>query len=134
MSKEYQAEWRKKNRKKVREYARKWHAENKERYKEKRAEYYQKTKDDHKRRMRENHLKKTYGITLEQMDEMLTQQNSKCAICKTSLKKRRPCVDHCHQTNAIRGLLCRSCNLKLAVVEDKWFCEKANQYLTKVMK
>jgi len=52
-----------------------------------------------------------YGITIEQYGEMLEAQGGVCAIC------REPCpsgknlaVDHCHETGAVRGLLCARCN------------------------
>lgn len=64
-------------------------------------------------------LKSKYGITEEQYNEMFRVQGGVCAICKfpcTSGDKLS--VDHCHRTNKVRGLLCRSCNLALAAVNE----------------
>lgn len=57
-----------------------------------------------------------YGITRVIYEELLEQQNGVCAICKqpeTRLLYGKVCelsVDHCHETNVIRGLLCNMCN------------------------
>ncbi len=47
----------------------------------------------------------------------LALQNGACAICKKK-RKRWLCVDHCHRTGKIRGLLCTSCNAALGSFED----------------
>jgi hypothetical protein len=63
-----------------------------------------------------------YGITVEQHDEILRKQGGKCAVCAVVLDEkiwlRRPCVDHCHQTNEVRGILCRHCNTGLGHFKD----------------
>ena len=56
-----------------------------------------------------------YGLTTEQFDSMLKEQDSKCKICKRKLHhegsfKEKPHVDHCHSTGKVRGLLCGWCN------------------------
>jgi len=55
-----------------------------------------------------------YGITVEQYDEMVEQQMGRCAICKLvehiDEPGKRLHVDHCHETGAVRGLLCSKCN------------------------
>lgn len=70
---------------------------------------------------RRSWLKKNYGITPEQYQEMLENQNSKCAICKEEgiIKKGKLCIDHSHETNEVRGLLCHGCNLGLGHFQDK---------------
>ena len=69
----------------------------------------------------QHHLRKTYGITLEQYDQMLTEQGGGCAICGTTEpkgKNGRFHVDHCHTEGHIRGLLCHACNLGLGHFKD----------------
>lgn len=60
-------------------------------------------------------LKSRYGLTFEQYNEILKQQNYKCIICGKTKKEniRRLNVDHNHQTGYIRGLLCNFCNSRL---------------------
>lgn len=57
-------------------------------------------------------LKRMYGLTPEQYDELLKSQNHRCAICDRheSEFKIKLAVDHNHVTNEIRGLLCNYCN------------------------
>lgn len=80
--------------------------------------------------MRIHHLKQSYGITLEQYDKMVEDQNGVCAICgNINSNGRRLSVDHNHNTGKVRALLCGGCNARLSVVEDKNFIKKAKQYL-----
>ncbi|WP_130418421.1 endonuclease VII domain-containing protein [Edaphobacter modestus] len=55
----------------------------------------------------------TDGITAEQYEKMLADQNGRCAICKTSKfggMGKRLHLDHNHETNEVRGLICSGCN------------------------
>lgn len=65
-------------------------------------------------------LKARFGITVEQYNEMLVQQQYLCAICDRHehIFTKKLAVDHCHTTGTIRGLLCRHCNLALGNMED----------------
>lgn len=64
---------------------------------------------------RASHLKRTYGITPEQYDELRVRQDEKCAVClkHESEFNVRLAVDHDHISGEIRGLLCRYCNHRL---------------------
>jgi Recombination endonuclease VII len=50
-------------------------------------------------------------------DALLESQGGVCAVCGKPSKKTL-CVDHCHSTGTIRGLLCRKCNLGLGCLAD----------------
>jgi len=72
------------------------------------------------RRHKSYHLKRLYGITLEQWETMFEAQGQQCACCgvlKTK-NKRRWHVDHCHETKKIRGILCHQCNSALAYAKE----------------
>lgn len=53
-------------------------------------------------------------------------QGHVCAICSLPESKNHSrsgkilplSVDHCHQTNKVRGLLCSQCNLMLGLAND----------------
>lgn len=70
---------------------------------------------------RERWLRKSYGITPQQYDEMFADQNGVCAICKDGTRKTRwgtLCVDHDHHTGRNRGLLCTNCNQAIGKLQD----------------
>lgn len=50
---------------------------------------------------------------------MLRTQRGRCAICDEPMSGRAPMIDHCHETNAVRGLLCQSCNTLLGAAKDQ---------------
>lgn len=58
------------------------------------------------------HLKRKFGITEEQYNELLERQGGGCAICgKTGEQEGKSlAVDHNHVTGEIRGVLCYRCN------------------------
>lgn len=62
------------------------------------------------------HRQRMYGMTQEQFDALWASQDGHCLICKE--KKDILCVDHCHGTQKVRGLLCRSCNWGLGYFKD----------------
>ena len=61
----------------------------------------------------------TYGIRIEEYNEMLSKQNGVCALCgnENSVNKEMN-VDHNHTTGKIRGLLCHNCNIGLGAFGD----------------
>lgn len=62
-------------------------------------------------------IRSRYGMSVGEYNELHDRQDGKCAICKQSGMERLH-VDHCHETGAIRGLLCWRCNTTLGKVED----------------
>ena len=52
--------------------------------------------------------------------KLLVEQNNSCAICgiEATELKRELSVDHNHETNKIRGLLCHHCNIGLGNFRD----------------
>lgn len=64
-------------------------------------------------------LKKKFGISVEQYDNMLIAQNGVCAICHgLNGNKHNLAVDHDHKTGAIRQLLCQRCNTSIGLLEE----------------
>lgn len=65
-------------------------------------------------------LKRKYGITLEQYNQMFAAQNGCCAICGKHQVEfvKGLAVDHNHASGAIRSLLCVNCNLGIGCFRD----------------
>jgi hypothetical protein len=79
--------------------------------------YYKAHKDKICERNRTHYHVRQYGISAAEYDALLKKQNGACAVCRRRSKERL-CVDHCHLTGMIRGLLCRRCNLALGILKD----------------
>ena len=60
-----------------------------------------------------NHYKYSYGLTVVQVAELFA---GGCAICGT--KTGKLCIDHCHETNVVRGCLCSRHNSALGALGD----------------
>ena len=72
---------------------------------------------------RDSYLKRVYGISLEEFDQMLIAQGGYCAICDKLMGppgtgKDSACLDHDHATGATRFILCRECNIGLGNFAD----------------
>ena len=105
-----------KDKEKQKEYHKKWWAEN----------------------GRDQNLRKRYGIGVEEYKELFEKQNGNCAICgkhsSNVFTKGKAgfelCVDHCHETGKVRGLLCENCNTGLGKLQDNVeILRKAIDYL-----
>lgn len=70
--------------------------------------------------LRGNRRKHMYGLTKEGFDRLWAEQEGRCAICRDPLADEpyRLHVDHCHETGAVRGLLCGGCNVGLGNYRD----------------
>lgn len=94
--------------------------------------------------LRERHLKRRYGITLEEFDRLYEYQKGKCAICKAymppfepgSLYRTTVHVDHDHSISdkrqSVRGLLCGTklgCNYILGKVDSLYWLISALEYI-----
>jgi recombination endonuclease VII len=110
-----------------------YNARNRKYYKEHREEARQTAKAyiaSHKKEIREHRLKRDYGISSEDYEQMLFEQKGLCAIC--NLPSDKPLyIDHDHKTKKVRQLLCSKCNLALGYVND---CINILQSMIKYLK
>ena len=64
-------------------------------------------------------FRRKWGITLEERDALITAQSGRCAICRQAFENSKDThIDHDHDTDVIRGLLCSRCNLGLGMFKD----------------
>lgn len=61
-----------------------------------------------------------YGISVDQYDALLLAQGGCCSCCGAagSSEARQLSVDHDHETGAIRGIICHSCNVGIGHLGD----------------
>lgn len=70
-----------------------------------------------RRKAKAHHLRKMYGITIEEYDARVALQNGLCEICE--MKPTRLVIDHCHKrAGTFRGLLCNRCNVGIGMLMD----------------
>jgi len=90
---------------------------------------------DEKERQRRNkklRLKYQYGISPEEYDELVKNQDGKCYLCgiEENYNGKPLYVDHCHTSGKIRKLLCQHCNSGLGMFRDNpELLEKAAEYV-----
>lgn len=81
-----------------------------------------------------NHRRElNYGLTKEAFDALLLSQDGVCAICGgTNWGHRGPNVDHDHDGQGVRGILCLNCNMAIGHLgDDSRRAEAAMHYLDK---
>lgn len=95
-----------------------------------RAYYHRSTK--RRAAQRRSYLRRKYGISFEEIEQIFEAQKGRCAICQRNWKICKKSqnsryddnflqylyVDHDHRTGRIRGLLCNQCNCAIAFLEE----------------
>lgn len=82
---------------------------------------------------RNKHKRATHITSLDRKS-LLEEQNYSCGICGINGDElpKQLAVDHNHETNTVRGLLCNNCNLGLGQFKDSVvFLSYAIEYLEK---
>lgn len=78
-------------------------------------------------------MQRDFGITLDDYYAICDEQYEQCDICGvswTETKERRLVIDHDHETEQVRGLLCSGCNAGLGFfTDDPKRLEAAIRYL-----
>lgn len=102
-----------------REYMRVWREKNREKHNETARKSHEKNKHKHIGEARIRWLMSKYNMTEDDYKEMLLNQNNKCLICgkEHSETSKGLHIDHDHDTDIVRGLLCSKCNGSLGWYE-----------------
>lgn len=72
-----------------------------------------------------SYIKSKYNLSYIDYSLILAKQRNSCAICnrqeneiKARKGKRKFCVDHCHRTGKVRGILCGACNTAIGLLME----------------
>lgn len=121
----YMKMWRAKNKERIAADLKEWKANNVEHVqayqKAYHADYRQLT--DVQAAFWKRSLWRNYKMTPAEFNDMWAKQSGQCLICEVHMRPRgrhaeSVCVDHNHETGAVRGLLCRNCNHGLGMFTD----------------
>lgn len=98
---------------------------------ERRINYAREYRKKYPEKTRATNWKSKYNLTPDDFYNKLNNQNNKCAICERDMNDYGKifCVDHSHETNKVRGLLCDPCNYGLGFYEK--YKHKYEEYLEK---
>ncbi|MEV5572026.1 endonuclease VII domain-containing protein [Spirillospora sp. NPDC052269] len=82
---------------------------------------------DHTGSARHYKLRLKYGITEAEADALVELQRGLCAICSDREPEH---IDHCHDSEAVRGALCVGCNSGMGLLgDDPGVIRRAAAYL-----
>lgn len=86
-----------------------------------------------------HYVQSFFKIPFSTVEQIYKDQNGLCKICDKSIqlfaksKSNNICIDHCHETGQVRGILCNSCNFGIGNFKDDiLLLEKAINYLKAV--
>lgn len=57
-----------------------------------------------------------HGISMD--EGCVVESIDRCYICDVPVSGKNKCLDHCHQSGDIRGVLCRKCNVGIGMFDD----------------
>jgi hypothetical protein len=65
-----------------------------------------------------NYRLKKYGVTLNWLYQKIIDQEFKCTICETHIDEKSAVIDHCHDKNYVRGVICNKCNTAIGFFKN----------------
>lgn len=123
--------WRDNNKEKMSEWYKQYRGKNRDAVRDRQKKWNNKNIIRRKLTNLNGHYKRTYGLSYEEVINLISLQNGLCKICGDKLDaNKQTCVDHNHKTGKVRGILCRKCNVGIgAFQENKSIMLKASHYI-----
>ena len=119
LAREYNKKYKIENRDKINEIQRRYTEKNRAAVYDRNRRYKEKNPEKFKKLTRLSWMRRVYGLTEESFNSMLLGQGGVCAICKKDdWGQQGPHIDHDHETNDVRGILCHYCNAGLGHFRD----------------
>lgn len=114
----------------LKQYQRAYQLKNKERIQAQKKVYHLKNQEKFNRKCREwwsrnkihtwlSGLNRRYGITKEEVYDLIVKQDGRCAVCKKELMRSTAKLDHNHKSGKVRGFLCSQCNVGIGMFKEK---------------
>lgn len=122
--------YRKKNPHVGRENARRWRTNYPERAKATHRAWIEKNKRAYLFNAGQRHRKHRYGVSRAEYDAMIIECHGTCEICGDATPDL--VIDHCHESEKIRGMICRQCNAGIGHFNESLVVlRRAAEYLEK---
>ena len=135
-TKEKRKEYWDKNRDRLNRQQREWRAKNSDKSKEYKRRWYLKSRSPEQlEREKWTQIKYRYGLEKEDYERILEDQDNKCKVCDKEFdsngQSTKLHIDHCHDSDEVRGFLCSNCNVGLGFFyDDPAILQSAAEYLT----
>lgn len=128
-TREYRRNWYRRNREREIARVHAWQQANADRVNARSAEY--RKKPGRARAMRDLYYRRTFGLSADDVDDLIARQQDRCAICGRRPQRLASLhLDHDHTNGKIRGVLCSTCNQGLGQFkEDPALLDAAAAYL-----
>lgn len=97
-------------------YTKRWYAANKQRHVELNAVWARANREKMAIKSARQRGTPIVGLRPGDYARMMEAQQGRCAICGTTAEVL--CIDHCHNTGVVRGLLCHKCNKAIGLLQD----------------
>lgn len=109
--------------------ARRWREQNPEKAKATHDAWIARNRERAAKSHKFRQLRHRYGLSQDQYESLMRESGGKCQLCGSD---QRLCVDHCHKSSVVRGILCLRCNTAIERIEEiPGFSRLAAEYLEK---
>lgn len=111
------------------ERARRWREENPEKAKKTHDSWVKRNRVRYRESCKWRRLRHRYGVSREQYENLMRIAGGVCELCGSG---HLLCLDHCHQSELVRGILCMRCNTAMERFDEMPdFTARVAKYLEK---